>query len=94
MMSYWASFVRDGTPKAPGNPTWPRFNAQQRGYLDIDDRPYARQDLLPGAFAFADEVVSTRLKRRRGWRLDIGYSAFSVDAPFVGRQPTPDDQHR
>jgi para-nitrobenzyl esterase len=94
MMSYWTSFVRDGTPKAPGNPPWPRFNAQQRGYLDIDDRPYARQDLLPGAFAFADELVSTRLKQRRGWRLDIGYSAFSVDAPFVGRQPTPDDQHR
>lgn len=94
MMSYWTSFVRDGIPKAAGNPPWPRFNAQQRGYLDIDDRPYARQDLLPEAFAFADELVSSRLKQGRGWRLDIGYSAFSVDAPVVGRQPTPDEQHR
>jgi para-nitrobenzyl esterase len=94
MMSYWTSFVRDGTPKAAGSPTWPRFNEQQRGYLDIDDRPYDRQDLLPAAFAFADELVATRLKQARGWRLDIGYSAFSVDELVGGRQPTPDEQHR
>ncbi|HEY6927278.1 MAG TPA: carboxylesterase family protein [Steroidobacteraceae bacterium] len=94
MMSYWTSFVRDGIPKAAGAPPWPRFTAQHRGYLDIDDRPYARQDLLPGAFAFADELVSGRVRQGRGWRLDIGYSAFSVDAPVVGRQPTPDEQHR
>jgi len=94
MVSYWTSFVRDGIPKAAGNPPWPRFDAQQHGYLDIDDRPYARQDLLPGAFAFAADLVADRLKQGRGWRLDIGYSAFSVDAPVAGRQPTPDEQHR
>jgi para-nitrobenzyl esterase len=94
MMSYWTSFVREGTPTASGNPSWPRFTAQQRGYLDIDARPEARQDLLPRAFAFADELVTGRLKEGRGWRLDIGFSAFSVDAPVVGRQPTPDEQHR
>jgi para-nitrobenzyl esterase len=94
MMSYWTSFVRDSTPKAAGNPPWPRFTAEKRGYLDIDDRPYAKQDLLPAAFSFADELVADRLKQGRGWRLDIGYSAFSVDAPVVGRQPTPDEQHR
>ena len=76
MLSYWTSFVRDGVPKAPGNPPWPRFTAQQRGYLDIDDRPSAEHDLRPAAFAFADELVTSRRQQGRGWRLDIGFSAF------------------
>ena len=87
MMSYWTSFVRDGNPKASGMPPWPRFTARERGYLDIDDRPAAARDLRPAAFAFADALVSERRKEGRGWRLDIGFSAFSVDAPAAGRQP-------
>ncbi len=75
MMSYWTSFVRDGVPKAPGQPHWPRYTAQDRAYLDIDDRPAARLDLQPGAFAFADALVAGRRKQGRGWRLDIGFSA-------------------
>jgi len=96
MMGYWTSFVRDGNPRASGNPPWPRFNAQQRGYLDVDDRPSAEHDLQPGAFAFADALVAGRRQQGRGWRLDIGFSAFpphttnvgnNVDAPDAGRQP-------
>jgi para-nitrobenzyl esterase len=89
LMSYWTSFVRDGAPTAAGNPSWPRFTAQQRGYLDIDDRPSAESDLRPAAFAFADALVAGRRQQGHGWRLDIGFSAFpSVDAPAAGRQPT------
>ena len=87
MVSYWTSFVRDGVPKASGMPPWPRFTARDRGYLDLDDRPAAARDLLPGAFAFADALVSGRRQQGRGWRLDIGFSAFSVDAPVAGGQP-------
>jgi para-nitrobenzyl esterase len=87
MLSYWASFVRDGVPKAAGMPAWPRFTAEERGYLDIDATPTAARDLQPGAFAFADALVADRLQHGRGWRLDIGFSAFSVDAPVAGRQP-------
>jgi para-nitrobenzyl esterase len=87
MMSYWASFVRDGVPKAPGMPDWPRFTAAERGYLDIDEQPTAARDLHPGAFAFAAALVADRQEHGRGWRLDIGFSAFSVDAPVAGRQP-------
>jgi len=89
MLSYWTSFVREGVPKAPGNPPWPRFTERQRGYLDLNDRPYADHDLQPGAFAFADALIAARRRQGHGWRLDIGFSAGdSVDAPATGRQPT------
>jgi para-nitrobenzyl esterase len=87
MMGYWTSFVRDGTPKARGLPPWPRFTARERGYLDIDEAPSAARDLHPGPFAFADALVADRLRQGRGWRLDIGFSAGTVDAPASGRQP-------
>jgi para-nitrobenzyl esterase len=103
MMSYWTSFVRDGVPQASGEPPWPRFTAQQRGYLDIDDHPSAGLDLHPAAFAFADTLVAGRRQQGRGWRLDIGFSAASVpaagapaggsvDVPVTGRQPRRDEQ--
>jgi para-nitrobenzyl esterase len=96
MMSYWTSFVRDGVPTASGSPPWPRFTAQQRGYLDLGEQPSAEHDLESGAFALADALVAGRRQQGRGWRLDIGFSAFpppaphsgSVDAPATGRQPT------
>jgi para-nitrobenzyl esterase len=77
MMGYWTSFVRDGVPRAAGEPPWPRFTSQQRCYLDLDDRPTAERDLQPGAFAFADALVADRRQQGQGWRLDIGFSAFS-----------------
>jgi para-nitrobenzyl esterase len=97
MIGYWTSFVRDGVPRAQGEPPWPRYSARQRGYLDLDDRPSAGDDLQPRAFAFADGLVASRRQQGRGWRLDIGFSAFpppptsqngTVDAPAAGRQPT------
>lgn len=80
MMSYWTSFVRDGVPTASGEPPWPRYTASEHAYLDLDDHPTARRDLQPGAFAFADTLISGRLQHGRGWRLDIGFSAFPAAA--------------
>jgi para-nitrobenzyl esterase len=87
MLSYWVSFVRDGVPTASNAPAWPRYTTEERGYLDIDERPAAERDLHPGAFAFADKLIATRRQQGRGWRLDVGFSAFSVDDPAAGRQP-------
>jgi len=86
MMGYWTSFVRNGLPKARGQPDWPRYTAPQRAYLDFDDRPSASVDLQHAAFTLADGLVAERRKQGRGWRLDIGFSA--VDATGTGRQPT------
>jgi para-nitrobenzyl esterase len=85
MLSYWASFVREGVPTASNMPQWPRFTEEDRGYLDIDEQPSAARELNPGAFAFADKLIATRRGQGRGWRLDIGYSAFSVDDSAAGR---------
>ncbi|WP_331066992.1 carboxylesterase/lipase family protein [Steroidobacter sp.] len=87
MMSYWVTFVRSGTPTAPGAPDWPRYTAEDRGYLDIDEQPSAARDLQTEEFALADKLIETRRRQGRGWRLDIGFSAFSVDAPASGGQP-------
>src|SRR3546814_12726259 len=76
MMGYWTSFVSTGDPVAADGPDWPRFTADERGYLDIDDRPSARRDFQPPAFAWADALVAARRREGRGWRLDIGFSAF------------------
>ena len=90
MLNYWASFVRTGVPTAPGETAWPRFSAQERGYLDIDQRPTAQRDLQPAAFSWAQGLVAERRAQGKPWRLDIGFSAFpavSVDAPDTNRQP-------
>ncbi|WP_414902197.1 carboxylesterase/lipase family protein [Sphingomonas flavalba] len=93
MMGYWTGFVRDGAPAAEGAAAWPRYTAEARGYLDIDDSPAAARDLHPGAFALADALVASRWTAGRGWRLDIGFSAYppppaaAVDAPAATRQP-------
>lgn len=76
MLNYWVSFVRSGLPVAPGETAWPRFTAQERGYLDIDARPEARRDLQPGAFDWADTLVSRRRAEGRSLRLDLGFSSF------------------
>lgn len=96
MMRYWVSFVRAGVPAAPGAVPWPRYTARRPFYLDIDDRPSAGRRLQPAAFAWADALVARRLREGRGWRYDIGFSAFpaqaanrggGVDAPAAPRQP-------
>lgn len=87
MMSYWVTFVRSAAPSAAGAPDWPRYSADDRGYLDIDEQPSAARDLQAEQFALADELIETRRRQGRGWGLDIGFSAFSVDAPASGVQP-------
>ena len=96
MTSYWASFVRDGAPTASGETPWPRYTVDQHAYLDIDERPSAERDLRPAAFAWADALVAGRRRQGRGWRYDIGYSAFPspaagqegrVDAPAAKQLP-------
>jgi para-nitrobenzyl esterase len=69
MLNYWVSFVRTGVPTAPGETAWPRFSAQERGYLDIDQRPTAQRDLQSAAFAGlkAWSMSAAHKASRGGW---------------------------
>jgi para-nitrobenzyl esterase len=96
LQNYWVSFVRSGVPTAPGEAAWPRFAAQERGYLDIDAHPAAHRDLQPAAFDWADALVAQRRAEGRSWRLDIGFSSFPpltqgrVDEPKA--KPVPESR--
>src|SRR3546814_622014 len=84
MMGYWTSFVSTGDPVAADEPDWPRLTADERGYLDIDDRPSARRDFQPTAFAWADAMVEARPREGSGGRLHFGLSAFPPALPGGG----------
>ncbi|KAF0040842.1 hypothetical protein F2P81_006740 [Scophthalmus maximus] len=35
MMSYWANFVRNGSPDAPGLVSWPQYSRQTQDYMEL-----------------------------------------------------------
>lgn len=85
MMTYWVAFVR-GEPMTVDGTDWPRFTATDRAYLDIAERAVAARDLNPAAFGWADALVASRWKQGRGWRYDIGFSAFPAPTTGSGSQ--------
>jgi para-nitrobenzyl esterase len=90
MLNYWVSFVRTAFPTAPGETAWPRFTAQERGYLDIDERPTPSATCTRPPSAGPTAWSMSRRAARQAVAVDIGFSAFpavSVDAPDTNRQP-------
>lgn len=72
MVSYWATFARDGTPRAPDQAEWRPYGAE-RAYMAFEDAPRARTNLLPGAYELQEEVVCRR--RAQGgiaWNWNVG----------------------
>jgi len=75
MVSYWATFARDGAPSAPGQAEWRPYGVE-RAYMAFEDAPRARINLLPGAYELQEEVVCRR--RAQGgiaWNWNIGVIA-------------------
>jgi para-nitrobenzyl esterase len=72
MVSYWATFVRDGAPRAEGQAEWRPYGAEQ-AYMAFEDAPRMRADVLPGAYELHEEVVCRR--RAQGaiaWNWNVG----------------------
>jgi para-nitrobenzyl esterase len=72
MASYWASFAREGTPSAAGQPQWRPYGAE-RAYMAFEDAPRPRTHLLPGMYELNEAVVCRR--RAQGgiaWNWNIG----------------------
>ncbi len=69
MISYWTSFARTGSPKAPGQPDWPTY-APNQSYMDFEETPRPSTRLMPGMFRLQEDIV--RRARQAG------------DQPWVG----------
>tara|TARA_R110000824_G_scaffold163733_8_gene339534 strand:- start:4347 stop:6011 length:1665 start_codon:yes stop_codon:yes gene_type:complete len=72
MGDYWASFARDGQPKAKGQPDWLPYS-QENAFMHFAEKPHVRYRLFPGTAALHEAVVCRR--RAVGdiaWNWNIG----------------------
>jgi len=74
MLGYWAAFIRDGAPRAEGEPAWRAYD-DTRAYMAFEDEPGLRAG-PPNAYALNETVVCRR--RARGdlaWHWNVGVIA-------------------
>jgi para-nitrobenzyl esterase len=77
---YWASFVRTGTPSAPGQPRWQPFSSSKT-FMNFLDAPKLGTDLMPGMYELQEEVVCRRrAEGKTPWNWNVGI----VSAPLPG----------
>ena len=84
MTAYWVSFARDGTPTAPGQPSWPRYGTD-RAYMAFADGPRPGVHLLPGMYELNEQVVCRR--RAAGgipWNWNVGIVSPPLPAEVPG----------
>jgi para-nitrobenzyl esterase len=75
MGDYWASFAKDGAPKAAGQPTWKPYGAE-RGYMAFVAAPQPGVHLRPGMYELNEAVMCRR--RAQGdtpWNWNVGVVA-------------------
>uniref|UniRef100_B0SWT0 Carboxylic ester hydrolase n=1 Tax=Caulobacter sp. (strain K31) TaxID=366602 RepID=B0SWT0_CAUSK len=72
MTQYWASFARDGVPRAAGQPAWRPYGAE-RAYLTFGEDPQPGVHLRPGMYELNEAVMCRR--RAQGdlsWNWNVG----------------------
>lgn len=77
MISYWASFARDGIPSAHGEEDWRPYDLE-RSYMAFEEVPRLRTN-PPNAYELHDAVVCRR--RAQGdisWNWNVGIIASSL----------------
>jgi para-nitrobenzyl esterase len=75
MVSYWATFARDGAPSAPGQPPWKPYGTE-RAYMAFEDGPRPGVHLLAGMHELVEQVVCRR--RASGkvpWHWNVGLAS-------------------
>jgi len=73
MLGYWASFARDGQPRARGAPAWRPYGAA-RAYMAFESAPRLRRG-PPNAFELHEEVVRRRRIAGVAWHWNVGIIA-------------------
>lgn len=59
MLSYWASFARNGTPRAKGQPDWQPYGRDGH-YMGFAGKPLPGTRLMPGMFALHEAATCRR----------------------------------
>ena len=80
MLSYWASFARDGVPNTSGKPQWSPYGTE-RAYMAFEDAPRPKTHLLPGMYELNEKVVCRR--RASGplpWNWNVGLTSPPLPA--------------
>lgn len=86
---YWVSFAKTGKPVATAQPDWPQFDADG-AYLEFDNEPIPRKNLMPGMFELHEEIVCRR--RRDGtqpWHWNTG-----IASPILPNTPCADPRRQ
>jgi len=71
VMSYWASFARDGKPTAENSPAWPAYGTEGH-YMHFTDVATPAQKLYPGMYELHEEAVQRRRATNQSWNFNTG----------------------
>jgi len=75
MTDYWASFARDGIPRAQGQADWHPYGTD-RAYMLFAEKPRLSAHVYPGMYELAEQVVCRRhAKGGIPWNWNIGLAS-------------------
>lgn len=84
MIGYWTSFARTGEPRAARAPDW-RAYGSSGAFMDFKATPQMSQDLLPGMYAFVEQVVCRRRAAgNQPWNWNVGLASPPLPPPAPG----------
>lgn len=86
MMQYWATFARDGSPKARGQVDWPAYGPDAH-FMVFDETPQTGKQLLGTRYALNEAVVCRR--RAAGdqpWHWNVGVASPPLPPKVEGCQ--------
>ncbi len=83
MMSYWASFARDGVPSAPGQAEWPSYGEDATGMV-FADTPKAWPGLARSRFELHETIVC---RRRADGTLQWNWNVGIISPPLPPEVP-------
>jgi para-nitrobenzyl esterase len=82
MMSYWATFARDGVPRAQGEETWRPYD-RDRAYMAFEDMPRVRAG-PPNSYDLNEAVVCRRRAHHIAWHWNVGIIAPALPPEAPG----------
>jgi len=75
MVSYWATFARNGVPSAAKEAAWRPYGAE-RAHMVFEEAPQPGVHLLPGMYELVEEVVCRRrVAGKLPWHWNVGLAS-------------------